>query len=316
MNKEDFSWVVDVFNETVGTEGSSEPMGVVQALSRVISTSKAQTIMGLISDVRNAVNLLLNANNSIAVNSTCDLFKKYVSRTWLDLKDFDLLKTTIENRSEKFKRNMVLSQQKISKLGDNFIRDGMKILTHGYSNVVIAILEAALAQGKRFSVIATESRPYEKTSRTVSSLLEKGVPVTLIADSTVAYVMSTVDLVLVGAEAVVENGGILNTIGTYQISIVAKALGKPFYVACQSYKFTRIYPLNQTEIPNNDSNEEESTISSNTDISSLVQKYNDTLNIEQPPFDYTPPIYITLLFTDLGILTPAGVSDELIKLYT
>jgi len=31
--------------------------------------------------------------------------------------------------------------------------------------------------------------------------------------------------------------------------------------------------------------------------------------------DYTPPQYITLLFTDLGVLTPSAVSDELIKLY-
>jgi len=34
-----------------------------------------------------------------------------------------------------------------------------------------------------------------------------------------------------------------------------------------------------------------------------------------PLVDYTPPNYITLLFTDLGVLTPSGVSDELIKLY-
>ena len=34
-----------------------------------------------------------------------------------------------------------------------------------------------------------------------------------------------------------------------------------------------------------------------------------------PLVDYTPPRYITLLFTDLGILTPAAVSDELIQLY-
>lgn len=34
-----------------------------------------------------------------------------------------------------------------------------------------------------------------------------------------------------------------------------------------------------------------------------------------PLVDYTPPSYITLLFTDLGILTPSAVSDELIKLY-
>ena len=31
--------------------------------------------------------------------------------------------------------------------------------------------------------------------------------------------------------------------------------------------------------------------------------------------DYTPAEYITLLFTDLGVLTPAAVSDELIRLY-
>jgi len=211
---------------------------------------------------------------------------------------------------------MALSQNKIAKLAVNFIRDGMKILTHGHCDVVISILEAALNQGKRFSVYVTESRPYEKASKTVTALLEKNVPVTLIADSTVAYVMNTIDLVLVGAEAVVENGGILSTIGTYQVSIVAKALGIPFYVASQSFKFTRTYPLNQTEIPNNESDIQSSSFSKNPDLNSLLQRYPDVLNIEHPPLDYTPPNYLTLLFTDLGILTPAGVSDELIKLYT
>ena len=36
---------------------------------------------------------------------------------------------------------------------------------------------------------------------------------------------------------------------------------------------------------------------------------------DHPKIDYTPPQYITLLFTDLGVLTPSAVSDELIKLY-
>jgi len=34
-----------------------------------------------------------------------------------------------------------------------------------------------------------------------------------------------------------------------------------------------------------------------------------------PTVDYTHPSYISLLFTDLGILMPSAVSDELIKLY-
>ena len=39
------------------------------------------------------------------------------------------------------------------------------------------------------------------------------------------------------------------------------------------------------------------------------------LSKQHPLVDYTPPAYITLLFTDLGILTPSAISDELIKLY-
>ena len=37
--------------------------------------------------------------------------------------------------------------------------------------------------------------------------------------------------------------------------------------------------------------------------------------IQEAALDYTPPEYITLLLTDLGVLTPSAVSDELIKLY-
>jgi hypothetical protein len=58
-------------------------------------------------------------------------------------------------------------------------------------------------------------------------------------------VLCRVDLVLVGAEGVVENGGVINKLGTYQIALCAKVLNKPFYVAAESYKFARLYPLNQ-----------------------------------------------------------------------
>ena len=41
----------------------------------------------------------------------------------------------------------------------------------------------------------------------------------------------------------------------------------------------------------------------------------DSGSNDHPVIDYTPPQYITLLLTDLGVLTPSAVSDELIKLY-
>lgn len=49
-------------------------------------------------------------------------------------------------------------------------------------------------------------------------------------------VLFRVNLVLVGAEGVVENCGIINKLGSYQMAIAAKAHGIPFYVAAESYK--------------------------------------------------------------------------------
>lgn len=77
----------------------------------------------------------------------------------------------------------------------------------------------------------------------------KGIPVTVIPDAAVGYVMERVDLVMVGAEAVVESGGIINTIGTYQMGVLAKAANKPFYAVAESFKFVRMFPLRQADLP-------------------------------------------------------------------
>ena len=39
-------------------------------------------------------------------------------------------------------------------------------------------------------------------------------------------------------------------IGTYTIALCAKMLNKPVYVMCESFKFVRLYPLNQQDLPN------------------------------------------------------------------
>ena len=153
----------------------------------------------------------------------------------------------------------------------------------------------------------------------------------------------SVDMVLTGAEGVVENGGVINKLGTYQIALCAKALGRPFYVAAESYKFARLYPLNQqarvcahvrglsagcrppaaqaaaaaaaaarahppTPAPRQDLPVEHKPV----DVGPLLPR---SVAVDNPSRDYTPPQFISLLVTDLGVLTPAAVSDELIQLY-
>lgn len=43
-------------------------------------------------------------------------------------------------------------------------------------------------------------------------------------------------MVMVGAEGVVENGGVINKLGTYGIALCARAHNVPVYVAAESYK--------------------------------------------------------------------------------
>lgn len=55
----------------------------------------------------------------------------------------------------------------------------------------------------------------------------------MVLDSAVAYVMDNVDFVLVGSEAVVESGGLINAVGSNQMAIIAKAANKPFYALAE-----------------------------------------------------------------------------------
>ena len=71
--------------------------------------------------------------------------------------------------------------------------------------------------------------------KTYDELTAAGIPCTVILDSAVAYMISKVDLVLTGAEGVVESGGILNALGTYQIALIAKAANKPFYSCAERF---------------------------------------------------------------------------------
>ena len=69
----------------------------------------------------------------------------------------------------------------------------------------------------------------------------------LLIDSAVAYTMDEVDMVFVGADGVVESGGIINMMGTFHIALVAHSMNKPVYVAAESYK---VYQILFNEVQN------------------------------------------------------------------
>lgn len=94
--------------------------------------------------------------------------------------------------------------------------------------------------------------------------------------------------------------------------MVAKALRRPFYVAVESYKFARMYPLTQRDIFDMCDASAGPASSSCAPCSPTVEP---SVSYSHSAIDFTPSEFISLLFTDLGVLTPAAVSDELIRLY-
>ncbi|KFW65125.1 Translation initiation factor eIF-2B subunit alpha, partial [Pygoscelis adeliae] len=274
-----------------------------------LKQARGETIQGLRSSLLAAIDTLSRVDSSVAVSSGGELFLRFISLTSLEYSDYSKCKEIMIERGEIFLRKVSLSRNKIAKLCHPFIRDGARILTHAYSRVVLRVLEAAVESKKRFSVYVTESQPDQagqvliNLQKMAKALRKLNIPVTVILDAAVGYIMEKVDLVLVGAEGVVESGGIINKIGTNQIAVCAKAQNKPFYVVAESFKFVRLFPLNQQDVPDK------------FKYKADTLKTSQNLTEEHPWIDYTSPSLITLLFTDLGVLTPSAVSDELIKLY-
>lgn len=297
--------VVDEFNNWRKQPDLAEAVAAIRALASVIRSSQAKTMMELEIELKKASDSLKSWDTtSISLTAGCDLFMRYVTRTSaLDREDFSSAKSRLLERAEKFGEISYKARRLIAMLSQDFIFDGCTILVHGFSRVVLEVLRTAAENKKLFRVFCTEGRPDRSGLRLSNELAKLDIPVKLLIDSAVAYSMDEVDMVFVGADGVVESGGIINMMGTYQIALVAKSMNKPVYVAAESYKFARLYPLDQKDmVP------ALRPIDFGVPIPSKVE-------VETSARDYTPPHYLTLLFTDLGVLTPSVVSDELIQLY-
>ena len=196
----------------------------------------------------------------------------------------------LERNSDCFFRGIQEKRERRDRAVVALIKDGDTILTHcNVSGEIVIIGEICRQQQKKIRFVATETRPYFQGARlTAWELKEAGFPVTLIADNAVANVISQgmVDLVIVGSDRSAANGDIANKIGTYQIALVAKQFGIPFYVLTQPSPQIE----SGKEIPIEERDAEELLTYKGTRLAPLgVKGY-------YPGFDITPHEYITKSF--------------------
>mmetsp|Transcript_580 Transcript_580/g.643 ORF Transcript_580/g.643 Transcript_580/m.643 type:complete len:307 (-) Transcript_580:367-1287(-) len=281
------------------------PIAAIESLVTMLRIKKPSTSSELINLVKSNTEILKSSiPNAISLSAGCDLFMRFVLRNTNLYSDWESCKQNLVENGELFVQRAKESRAKLAAFGLPFIKDDDTILVHAFSRVVYQLLLKARSEKLlRFRVIVTESRPTGTGYHMAKLLREADIPVELIVDNAVGYVIHKVDKILVGAEGVAESGGIINHIGSYQIGCLAKANNKPFYVVTESHKFVRLFPLAPNDLPTSITQSKQEDGDDDEDI------------FKAQLIDFTPHEYITALITDLGVLTPSAVSEELIKIW-
>jgi translation initiation factor eIF-2B subunit alpha len=238
------------------------PVAAIESLVLALSHSSTSTITETLEYIKEQSNTLIGSiPNSISLSAGTDLFQRYLISSLRGGAgpgaDFEAIRSHLLRNGRLFVERAKASRDRIATFGRAFVRDGKTILTTGGSRVVGALLREAAESSHgsiRFKVIYVLPAPpgpekEPEGTDIVASLRHKGVPVATIPEGAVAYSMGKVDTVILGAEGIVENGGAISRLGTYQIAALAKPRGKPVYVVAESHKFVRLFPLNQFDLP-------------------------------------------------------------------
>lgn len=171
------------------------------------------------------------------------------------------------------------------------------IMTQCFGETIVGLmLREAKERNKNIKVICPETRPYFQGARLTASVAQdQGFDTTIITDNMPAYVMKErkIDLFTSAADAICLDGHIVNKIGTYQIAIVAKHLGIPYFV---------------TGIPDKGHDTIDTVTIEERDPEFVLQAMGVRTAMEgvkgyYPSFDITPPHLVSGVVTDRGIFS-------------
>ncbi len=126
------------------------------------------------------------------------------------------------------------SQEDIVDYGVDLVEDGDVVYTHCHSSSVTGVLEEVDLE---LSVRVTETRPLYQGRTTAEEMAEAGVPVRFYVDSGARLALKDADVMLIGADAVLDSGKVVNKIGSEMFAEVADRYGVPVYVVTDSWKY-------------------------------------------------------------------------------
>ena len=213
--------------------------------------------------------------------------------------------------ADAYAQSMVDKCIAIGEYGGPLIKDGFKVMTHCNAGALatvdvgtaLAPIRKAWADGRRFFVYASETRPrLQGMQLTAWELNQEGIDHAIIPDGASGhFIRKGVDMIIVGADRIAANGDFANKIGTFEKAVLAKEFNVPFYVAAPCSTFDFNTPTGEDIVIENRSEEEVTTVAGVR----IAPVGSPALN---PAFDMTPARYVTGFITEKGILKPSEIS--------
>ena len=166
--------------------------------------------------------------------------------------------------------------------------DGGTALTLSRSGTVLE----ALGEGASAAIVA-ESRPANEGVGVAEALTAAGLDVTLCTDAAVGHLLVTrdVDAVVVGADAVLPDGRVVNKVGTRTAALAADREGVPLYAVAAADK---VRPDDALHLEDGEPG--------------ALYDGDADLAVANPTFDVTPADLVAGIVTERGVLDREGTA--------
>lgn len=170
-------------------------------------------------------------------------------------------------------------------------------LIFDYSSTV-ADLVCSLASGPGLDcIIVPESRAIGGGRRYLAALADLGVPFRFLPDAALDYAASQSDVILLGAESVTLDGGVVNTIGSTGAARAAQACGIPTYGAADLFKVGQTRAADLDPYP--------------LRTYPFLLKEGEAADTSAPELEVVPPGLVTAILTEIGPIMPSALEAAL-----
>lgn len=269
--------------------------------------SSAQTVQALLAELATAADLL-KASRPTAVNLAWAVDKLMAIAQNGNFSTPDEIRNALLQAAQQIADEDVEINQRMGKIGATLIHENDTVLHHCNTGALatvdygtaLGVIRAAFEQGKKFHVLLDETRPRLQGARLSAWELEQlNIPYDIIPDTAAGFYMrrGEIKLALVGADRIAANGDFANKIGTYQVAVLAKENGIPFYTVAPT-STVDLSLASGDDIPIEE-----------RDKSEVLAPFGGAIapahfNARNPAFDVTPANYLSGIITENGIVRP------------